>query len=89
MSLGRRCPDQAASLLYHSDRGSQDASQAFQDPIRDHNLTCSMSRKANCRDDAMMQSFFATLKKERVYHHQLAQDTSFPQCSISPSQSPS
>jgi putative transposase len=68
MALGRRCPDQAASLLHHSDRGSQYASQAFQDLLREHNITCSMSRKANCWDNAMMESFFATLKKERTHH---------------------
>ena len=72
MALGRRCPDQAASLLHHSDRGSQYASQAYQDLLRDHNITCSMSRKANCWDNAMMESFFATLKKERVYHESYA-----------------
>ena len=72
MALGRRCPDQAASLLHHSDRGSQYASQAFQDLLREHNITCSMSRKGNCWDNAMMESFFATLKKERVYHETYA-----------------
>jgi len=68
MALGRRCPDQAASLLHHSDRGSQYASEEFQKMLRDHNITCSMSRKGNCWDNAMMESFFATLKKERVHH---------------------
>ena len=68
MALGRRCPEQVASLMHHSDRGSQYASQAFQELLREHNITCSMSRKANCWDNAMMESFFATLKKERIYH---------------------
>ena len=72
MALGRRCPDQAASLLHHSDRGSQYASQAYQDLLRDRNITCSMSRKANCWDNAMMESFFATLKKECVHHESYA-----------------
>ena len=36
--------------------------------LRDHNITCSMSRKGNCWDNATMESFFATLKKERVHH---------------------
>ncbi len=66
MALGRRCPDQS-SLMHHSDRGSQYASKAFQDMLREHNITCSMSRKANCWDNAMMESFFATLKKERIH----------------------
>ena len=61
-----------ASLLHHSDRGSQYASQAYRDLLRDHNITCSMSRKANCWDNAMMESFFATLKKERVHHESYA-----------------
>jgi transposase InsO family protein len=68
MALGRRSPDQAKSLMHHSDRGSQYASQAFQDLLRERNITCSMSRKANCWDNAMMESFFATLKKERIHH---------------------
>jgi len=72
MALGRRCLDQAASLLHHSDRGRQYASHAFQELLRDHNITCSMSRKGNCWDNAMMESFFATLKKERVYHETYA-----------------
>jgi len=72
MALGRRCPDQSASLLHHSDRGSQYASRAFQEMLREHGITCSMSRKGNCWDNAMMESFFATLKKERVYHETYA-----------------
>ncbi len=68
MALGRRCPDPASSLLHHSDRGSQYASGAFQKLLQDHDITCSMSRKGNCWDNAMMESFFATLKKERIHH---------------------
>ena len=67
MALGRRRPKEG-SLIHHSDRGSQYASQVFQELLREHNITCSMSRKANCWDNAMMESFFATLKKERVHH---------------------
>ena len=72
MALGRRCPDRANSLLHHSDRGSQYASRAFQDLLREHNITCSMSRRANCWDNAMMESFFATLKKELIHHESYA-----------------
>jgi len=72
MALGRRCVDQATSLLHHSDRGSQYASGAYQDLLRQHNITCSMSRRANCWDNAMMESFFATLKKERIHHESYA-----------------
>ena len=68
MALGRRCPDRENSLMHHSDRGSQYASEAFQDLLREHNITCSMSRRANCWDNSMMESFFATLKKERIHH---------------------
>ena len=67
MALGRRRPDREAGLLHHSDRGSQYASAAFQALLRDEKITCSMSRKGNCWDNAMMESFFATLKKERIY----------------------
>lgn len=68
MALGRRRPDQAEPLMHHSDRGSQYASHEFQKLLREHNITCSMSRKGNCWDNAMMESFFATLKKERIHH---------------------
>jgi transposase InsO family protein len=72
MALGRRRPDRQARLLHHSDRGSQYASAAFQKLLRDENITCSMSRKGNCWDNAMMESFFATLKKERLHQEDYA-----------------
>ena len=65
-ALSQRLPDTAA-LLHHSDRGSQYASHAYQELLREQNITCSMSRKGNCWDNAMMESFFATLKQERIY----------------------
>jgi len=65
-AVAQRRPDTAA-LLHHSDRGSQYASHAYQELLREQNITCSMSRKGNCWDNAMMESFFATLKQERVY----------------------
>ena len=67
MALGRRRPE-PGSLIHHSDRGSQYASEDFQQLLREQNITCSMSRRGNCWDNAMMESFFATLKKERVHH---------------------
>ena len=67
MALGRRHLDQAVELVHHSDRGSQYVSHEFQELLRDNNITCSMSRRGNCWDNAMMESFFATLKKERVH----------------------
>ena len=72
MGLGRRRPDKAVSLMHHSDRGSQYASQAYRELLREHSITCSMSRRANCWDNAMMESFFATLKKERIHHESYA-----------------
>lgn len=72
MALGRRRPDRESGLLHHSDRGSQYASAAFQELLREENITCSMSRKGNCWDNAMMESFFATLKKERIHQDDYA-----------------
>lgn len=48
MALFRRRPD--AGVMHHSDRGSQYASHAFQDKLKEVGMTCSMSRKANCWD---------------------------------------
>lgn len=55
-------------LLVHSDRGSQYASNDYQDRLKDRGLVCSMSRKAECWDNAVSESFFGTLKQELVYH---------------------
>ena len=55
-------------LTLHSDRGSQYASEAYQQMLTSMGITCSMSRKGNCWDNAPMESFFATLKKELVHH---------------------
>lgn len=54
----------AAALVYHSDRGSQYASGDFQDLLAEHGIVCSMSRKGNCWDNAVSESFFGTLKCE-------------------------
>ena len=51
-------------LIHHSDRGSQYASEAYQQLLRRHGVVCSMSRKGNCWDNAMAESFFGTLKAE-------------------------
>ena len=53
-----------AGLLHHSDRGSQYASNAFQAALERFGAVSSMSRKGNCWDNAMMESFFASLKNE-------------------------
>jgi transposase InsO family protein len=55
-----------AGLLHHSDRGSQYASRAYQEQLDLEGITCSMSRKGNCWDNAVVESFFATLKTELI-----------------------
>ncbi len=57
-----------ASLLLHSDRGSQYASENYQKILRGYKIDCSMSRKGNCYDNAAMESFFHTLKTECTFH---------------------
>jgi len=56
-------------LLHHSDRGSQYASADYQTVLKKYGAICSMSRKGNCWDNAPVESFFSTLKKEHVFHH--------------------
>lgn len=51
-------------LVFHSDRGCQYASHAYQQALRDHHIVASMSRKGNCYDNAPMESFFHTFKHE-------------------------
>lgn len=65
MALGRR--GNVEGLVHHSDRGGQYCSHAFQSALQREQITCSMSRKGNCWDNAVAESFFATLKKELVY----------------------
>jgi transposase InsO family protein len=66
MALQTRKPPKG--LLHHSDRGSQYASNDYQQLLKNNKICCSMSRKGNCYDNAVMESFFATLKQELVYH---------------------
>jgi len=56
-------------LIFHSDRGSQYASRDFRELLRQTGAIQSMSGKGNCYDNARMESFFATLKKECVYYY--------------------
>jgi transposase InsO family protein len=58
-----------SGLLFHSDRGSQYASRAFRRRLWRYRMVQSMSRKGNRWDDAVPESFFATLKKELVRDH--------------------
>lgn len=54
-------------LLHHSDRGSQYASEEYRDILEREKISCSMSRRGNCWDNACMESFFRSLKTEWVY----------------------
>lgn len=65
MALDRRRP--GTGLLAHSDRGSQYASEHYQGVLARHGITCSMSGVAQCWDNAPVESFFATLKRELVH----------------------
>jgi putative transposase len=63
---GGRC---APGLLFHSDRGVQYASARFRAQLAIAGITASMSRRGNCYDNALAESFFATLKLEHTYRH--------------------
>lgn len=65
MAWFRRKP--AKGVMHHSDRGSQYASNAFQTKLKEYGMTCSMSRKGNCWDNAPTESWFHSFKNER-YH---------------------
>ncbi len=65
MAIWRRRPENG--LIFHSDRGSQYCSNDFQKMLLSHNMLSSMSRKGDCWDNAVPESFFGTLKTERVY----------------------
>jgi putative transposase len=64
MALGQRRP--GAHLIHHSDRGVQYLSDDFQALLKKHGITCSMSDKGSCYDNAVVESFFASLKRERT-----------------------
>ena len=59
-------------LTFHSDRGSQYASRAFREELKRHKIKSSMSRTGDCFDNAVAESFFGTLKTERLCHRQYA-----------------
>jgi transposase InsO family protein len=78
MALRRRCPD--AGLLHHSDQGSTYASEDYLKLLAAHGITCSMSRRGNCIDNAAMESWFSTLKcelGERFNSYALAKEERF------------
>jgi transposase InsO family protein len=62
MALKRRCPE--TGLLHHSDQGCTYASEAYQAALDARGIVCSMSRRGNCYDNAVMESFFSTVKHE-------------------------
>ena len=70
MALARRRP--GAGLLHHSDRGVQYACDAYRRMLKENAIECSMSRTGNCYDNAVMESFWSTLKTELVYHEDYA-----------------
>ena len=70
MAISARKP--AAGLIMHSDRGSQYASHEYQVLLKQHSMVCSMSRKGNCWDNAVMERFFLNLKMERVWRRDYA-----------------
>ncbi|SKC02916.1 Integrase core domain-containing protein [Sphingobacterium nematocida] len=66
MAVGNRAVKNG--LIFHSDRGIQYACGEFKSILSDNNIIQSMSRKANCWDNAVAESFFKSLKAEMVYH---------------------
>jgi transposase InsO family protein len=66
MAIWKRKP--AKGLIFHSDRGSQYASDSYRKILDDHGLNASMSKKGDCWDNAVAESFFHTLKIELVHH---------------------
>lgn len=64
MAVWRRCPQ--GEVIIHSDQGSQYNSDEWRRFCRDRKLTLSMSRRGNCFDNAVAESFFSSLKKERI-----------------------
>ncbi len=73
MALSRRLKGSSSSgLVAHSDRGSQYASEHYQRRLSEERIACSMSRRGDCWDNAPMESFFASLKKELIHHEDYA-----------------
>jgi len=70
MALEQRRPK--GPLLHHSDRGVQYACDEYQTLLVRHGIQCSMSRRGNCYDNAVVESFFGTLKTELIHHHTYA-----------------
>lgn len=71
-AMAKSCRRPCAGLLCHSDRGSQYASEDYQKALQASGAVCSMSRKGNCWDNAPMESFFGSLKRELVHRVRFA-----------------
>lgn len=61
--------DLSGQLIHHSDRGTQYTGHAYQRLLAEHDIVCSMSRRGNCWDNACVESFFSTLKRELPNDH--------------------
>lgn len=72
MAVKRRCP--GAGLLHHSDQGSQYASEDYRRALEARGITCSMSRRGNCLDNAVLESWNKTLKAELGEHFESPAD---------------
>lgn len=89
MALSARCPK--PGLLHHTDRGAHYSSERYQQRLRQCGIVCSMSRVANCRANAVAESFFSTLRNELTLHDRYktraqarAAIFDFIECSTSP-----
>lgn len=71
MAWFKRHPDKQAGLIFHSDRGSQYASEDFRAALHEYNITPSMSRRGNCWDNACSEALFGSLKVERLHGQRL------------------
>ncbi|WPQ63360.1 IS3 family transposase [Chitinophaga sancti] len=65
MAINSRRPN--AGLIHHPDRGVQYASGLYQERLAKSGMICSLSRKGNCWDNSVAESFFSTLKREMIY----------------------
>lgn len=70
MAIAQRNPE--GNVLVHSDQGSQYTALKYRDKLKEHAMICSMSRKGECHDNAVAESFFHTLKEELVYDEDFA-----------------
>jgi len=89
MAIEARSP--AEGLLHHTDRGAHYTSDTYQSLLNAHGMRCSMSRTANCLDNAVAESFFSTLKNEQTLHERtgrapkpVLQSSSSSSCSTIP-----